>query len=246
MTRPAIAAPLVPELGPALGELVAPAGLAGYAHGWVALDDVRLGLVSTLFDLAGAARGFELAGDSASAVASLGRAAWLGAWETALDATAARIAEAIDARFANAASEARLPARRRTALAVTAEERRALEARLGADAAGLVAALDALEEAGNAVTARGDGGLAAWREALLAAARRIETAWAGLERAAQAEEARWRGAIEGVRRWRRPVWPLWLFSVLLVGGAAYVGLVLGGYLPVPAPLADFARWVWSW
>jgi hypothetical protein len=239
-----VATPLVPELGPALGELIAPPTLAGYGSGWVALDDVRLGLVTALFDLAGAARGFELAGDSAAAVSSLARPAWLAAWERALAAATDRLTAVVDERFAAAAAESRLPVRRRAALAVTAEERRALEARLGAAAAGFVAALDALEEAGN--NAARSGGLVAWREALLAAARRLETAWAGLERAAGEEERRWAPAIERVRRWRRPVWPLWVASAVVVAGAAYLGLVLGGYLPVPAPLAGLADWVWSW
>ena len=51
--------------------------------------------------------------------------------------------------------------------------------------------------------------------------------------------------MERVRRWRRPRWPLWLITVVVVGAAAYVGLVLGGYLPVPAALDGLAQWWWA-
>ena len=40
-------------------------------------------------------------------------------------------------------------------------------------------------------------------------------------------------------------WPLWLVTVLVVAAAAYVGLVLGGYLRVPPALEGLADWWWS-
>jgi hypothetical protein len=236
---------LVPELGPSLGRLVAPVGLAGPGAGWIALDDVRLGLVTALFELAGAAREFGLADDPTAAAASLSRKTLLDVWELALAAAGDRVAAALDARLASAAAESRLPARRRAAVLLTGEERRAIRARLGAAAADFVGALDALEVAAHGVTARGEG-LDQWRAALLAAARRLESAWMSLEKAAAAEEARWSDTIEAVRRWHRPLWPLWLVTAAVVALTVYLGLVLGGYLPVPPLLKPLADTVWSW
>jgi hypothetical protein len=49
-----------------------------------------------------------------------------------------------------------------------------------------------------------------------------------------------------VRAWHRPTWLVWLVSVVVLGAAVYLGLVLGGYLPVPAALSGLAAFVWSW
>jgi hypothetical protein len=38
---------------------------------------------------------------------------------------------------------------------------------------------------------------------------------------------------------------VWLVTVVVVGCALYLGLVLGGYLPVPAPLQGLATLVWT-
>ncbi|HEX6433714.1 MAG TPA: hypothetical protein VFZ87_05715, partial [Gemmatimonadales bacterium] len=61
----------VPELGPSLGRLSDPPHLPPYpgALGLV-LEDIRLDLVTRLFDIAGAARSFMTAGDRESAIAS--------------------------------------------------------------------------------------------------------------------------------------------------------------------------------
>ncbi len=84
---------IVPELGPSLGRLVDPPPTAPGALG-VPLGDLRVELVSRVFDLAGAARSFAAAGDHAGAIASLGRVAWLGLWEKTVAAAAERIAVA--------------------------------------------------------------------------------------------------------------------------------------------------------
>jgi hypothetical protein len=42
-----------------------------------------------------------------------------------------------------------------------------------------------------------------------------------------------------------PRWPLWLITALLLAGATYLGLVLGGYVRVPPPLERFAELWWS-
>jgi len=38
---------------------------------------------------------------------------------------------------------------------------------------------------------------------------------------------------------------VWLVTAVVVGGAVYLGLVLGGYLPVPPALQGLATLVWS-
>jgi hypothetical protein len=238
---------VAPELGPSLGRLVDPARPATGPLG-LAFDDVRLELVTALFDLAGASRSFAAAGDRDGAVSSLGRVAWLGAWERAVEACAARIMRTANAGLRAAAVESRYPARRLQRLLLTDEDTRAIEARIGSGGAPMVAALDGLEHAAHGVAARtpGDASPAdAWREALGGVARRIESAWLALERSAWAEQARWSSEIARVRAWRRPGWPVWMVTVAVLAGAIYVGLVLGGYLPVPPALEGLAAFWWA-
>lgn len=241
-----MAGPLkVPELGQALGRLTArpepvPAGR------WVALDDLRVELVNHLFELVGAARAF--GADRAAAVASLNRAEWIAAWERVVTEATARLCKAIEARFAAAADEARLPAKRRAALALGEPDRRAIAGRLGGGALPFLQSLDRLEESVRAASAPGPRGEAfepEWREALLGSARRLESAWLTLDAAATAEQGIWAPEIERVRAWRRPTRPLWIATGLALAVAAALGLILGGYLPVPAPLRDLAGAWWG-
>ena len=102
----------VPELGPSLGRLTDPPAPAPLSPLGLAYDDIRIDLVTGIFDLAGAARGFAAAGDSDGAMASLGRVAWIGLWERAVGAAAARIGRAANSRLREAAAESRLPDRR--------------------------------------------------------------------------------------------------------------------------------------
>jgi hypothetical protein len=118
---------------------------------------------------------------------------------------------------------------------------RAIAARLGSGGAAFVAALDGLEQA-----ARGTWSAAAWQAAITAAARRLESAWLALEEASRLEQANWAAEIARVRDWHRPTWPLWVVTGVVLAAAAYLGLVLGGYLPVPPPLRGFARFWWGW
>ena len=62
----------VPELGPSFGELALPSGVPRTRGTRVSvpLDDLRLALVTELFDMAGAAREFAAGGDRSSAVHS--------------------------------------------------------------------------------------------------------------------------------------------------------------------------------
>jgi hypothetical protein len=109
-------------------------------------------------------------------------------------------------------------------------------------------ALEVLEQLVPAVSAggtRGDAAVREWQEAVLGVARRLESAWLELESAALREEALWTPEIEQVRAWRRPTWPLWLVNAVLLAGVTWLGLVLGGYLPVPPALRGFAEAVWQ-
>ncbi len=239
-TTPTGPAQVVPELGPLLGRLpdVDPLG----PRRRVPLDDVRFGFVTELFELSGAAREFAATDDIGSATASLGRRAWIDAWERAVAAVAERVVARVDQRLTDAAAESRMPERRLARCRLDDEERRAIGLRLGVSGGALVAALDALDAAAPAAP-RSAAALARWQDALGAAARKAEAAWQALESAADAEQAAWASEIERVRTWRRPRWPLWLLTLLVAGVACYVGLVLGGFVPVPPLLRPLAeRW----
>ena len=84
---------LVPELGPALGHLGDPPLSRSERGSSICSDDIRLDLVTGIFELAGAARSFAAAGDRQGAIASLARVAWLKLWERAVAAAAERLAE---------------------------------------------------------------------------------------------------------------------------------------------------------
>jgi hypothetical protein len=80
---------------------------------------------------------------------------------------------------------------------------------------------------------------------LATTARRLESAWLALAAAGNTEQARWKAEIERVRAWRRPAWPVWLVTALVLLAVTYLGLVLGGYLPVPLPLRSLAEFWWA-
>jgi hypothetical protein len=240
---------LVPELGPALGHLSDPPLPHQPSSSTVELDDIRLELVTGVFELAGAARSFAAAGDRQGAIASLARVGWLQLWERAVDRAARRMAEMVDTRLIAAAAESRLPRARLELLRLTPEDVRAIASRLGSGGAGFVSALDTLEQAVPGATAsgaRGQSNFQGWQQGLEAAARRLESAWLALVAASQVEERRWNGEIDRVRAWRRPTWPLWLFTLLVLASLTYLGLVLGGYLPVPPLLKPLAQLWWSY
>ena len=240
---------LVPELGPALGRLVDPPLTRGDRGSLdLVLDDIRLDLVTGIFELAGAARSFGASGDRQGAIASLSRVAWLDLWERAVAAAAERLAEIVNARLAEAAVESKLPARQLEALRLKSEDVRAITSRLGSGGAGFVSALDALEQTVPGAAAAGTRGRAGeedWQRALAAVARRLESAWLALAAGARAEQDRWKMEIDAARAWRRPTRILWLLTVSVLAVATYLGLVLGGYLPVPAPLRPLAELWWS-
>jgi hypothetical protein len=239
---------MLPELGPWLGRLCnAHAGPSQHIRHFVPLDDIRLALASGVLDLAGAARGFP-GDDRAAIVGSLHARSWRQLWEKALTGASARAVEAINAGFASSAAESRFPGRRLARLQVSPAELGAMTARFGAGAIPFEAAVTRLEElAGVAGSSgpRGEAAFARWSDGLAAAARQLESAWMALEDAVDREGARWQGEIEKVRRWTRPRWPLWVITGFLLATAAWLGLVLGGFLKVPAWLAPFAEFWWT-
>jgi hypothetical protein len=237
---------MIPELGASLGRLAAPpaAEPAGATRALVAVEDLRIELVTRLFELVGAARAFADGGDRAGAVQSLARPAWIRLWDETVARVAARLAEAVNARLHAAAAESRLPERRLRRVLLGEEETRAVAARLGAAGAPLVASLDALERTAPAVARNADAE-PAWREALLTASRRLESAWLDLERLLAEESDYWLAETARVRAWRRPLWPMALVTALVLVVAGWLGLVLGGYLPVPVWLQGLADWWWE-
>ena len=240
---------LVPELGPSLGRLVDPPQVRGDRGSLdLVLDDIRLDLVTRIFELAGAARSFAASGDRQGAIASLSRVAWLDLWERAVAAAAERLAEAANARLNEAATESRLPPRQLEAFRVKTEDIRAITSRLGSGGAGFVSALDALEQTvpgASAAGSRGWAGQEEWQRALAAAARRLEAAWLALAAGARVEQDRWKAEVDRARAWRRLTRLLWIVSASVLAAATYVGLVLGGYLAVPPALRPLAELWWS-
>jgi hypothetical protein len=239
----------IPELGPSLGRLVDPPLLRGDRGPLdLVLDDIRLELVTGIFELAGAARSFAAAGDRQGAISSLSRLAWLGLWERAVAASAERLAHLVNRRLTEAAAESRLPSQQLEAFLLKAEDVRAIASRMGSGGAGFVGALDALEQTVPTAAASGSRGRAGqedWERALAGAARRLEAAWLALLASARSEQDRWKAEIDEVRAWRRPTRMLWLITAAALAIATYLGLVLGGYLRVPALLRPLAEWWWS-
>jgi hypothetical protein len=250
MTTPTVRMPLeVPELGPSLGRLIVPApGAITPAH-WIGLDDIRVALVSQLFELAGDARRWARESDRELALATLNGAAWDTAWGTAVESVAERATAAISDRLLAAARESRLPARYTRLLPLDAAEVRAFATRLDQGSQPLRDSLVLLDQL--APAARSEraphAAVQEWQSALTATARRLEAAWLALEEVLRQEWQTWGAEVEEVRAWRRPLWPLVLTAALVLTGAGYIGLVLGGYLPVPAPLTTIVERIWaSW
>lgn len=248
MTAVAGSALVIPELGPPLGRLVAPPPPPpGSPTHWIRLDDIRIALVTQLFELLADARRWAREGDRELALATVNREAWEEVWSKAVQEVARRAGAAISDRLVAAAREVRLPAKRLANLTLDAVEIRALAARLAHGSAPLHQALVTLDQA--ASVARSDRAPAdlviAWQDALTTAARRLEAGWLALDEALVREWRAWEAEIEDLRRWRRARWPLLLTGAILFTLAIYLGLVLGGYLPVPGPLKGPVEALWT-
>jgi hypothetical protein len=239
---------VIPELGPSLGRLVAPPPPPpGMPPSWITVEDIRIAMVTQLFELAGDARRWASEGDRELALATLNREAWEGAWKRAVDAVAVRGAGAVSDRLLAAAAEARLPARRVRTLILDPEEVKGFGGRLTGGSAALLEALTALDLAAQRVRTDHSpvGAVTEWQEALVAAARRLEAAWLVLEEALSREWREWAVEVEDLRRWRRPIVPLVVGGAVLFLLAGYLGLLLGGYLPVPGFLRGIVEAIWD-
>jgi hypothetical protein len=227
----------VPELGPSLGRVLTGTGHAIPALG---LDARRLQALSRLFEASGEARRRAADDDRDGALRALDPPVWLDTWEEAVAGVATLLVAHVNAWLAAEVRAVRMPRRLRRRVPLDAAEVRGIGGRLGAAGAGLVPALDALQQRADrlrgASAAEGDA-LDAWQEALLVAARRFEAAWLELEEQAGAELERWAAVAAGVARWRRPMWPVAALGVPALAAAALLGLVMGGYLPAPRWLA---------
>ncbi len=220
-----------PELGPFLGHLASPDAPASRDP---ELEPVRLAMLSTLFERAGQARALLASGDLAGARAVLAREAWLGIWETAVAGAAAALLSGIERRLRDAAAVSRLPRGKVTTLLPGAEDRRILRARLASAGIGLEQAT--LELARTALE---------WDEAIRRSAGELTGAWDRMLALARQEREFWDRRIADVRAWRRPWRPLILSATALLLLAVWLGLVLGGYLPVPSFLRPLTDWYWS-
>ncbi len=248
MTSPSTRTVLeIPELGPSLGRLIVPTPAAQGSLHWIGLEDIRVALVSQLFELAGDARRWAREGDRELALATLNGAAWDTAWGSAVESVAERAAAAISDRMLAAARESRLPARYARHLPLDAAEVRALAARLDRGSQPLRESLVTLDQLAPAARSERAPLTAVheWQAALLASARRLEAAWLALEEVLREEWRTWGAEVEEVRAWRRPLWPLVAIGVLVLAIASYFGLVLGGYLPVPGPLSGMVERIWA-
>jgi hypothetical protein len=238
MTSPRLLRPVrVPEIGPALGRLLTG---AGHAEAALPLERWRVQLLSRLFEASGEARRLAGEDDRDGALRALDAPVWLETWEEVVKGVTAALVAHVDARLVAGAAAVRMPRRLRRKVPLDAAEGRGVGGRLGAAAAGLVPALDALHERTERLrtaTAAEYAALDEWQEALLIAARRLEAAWLGLEEQVRAELDRWDGVVADLARWRRPLWPIATVGIPALILAALLGLVMGGYLPTPGWLA---------
>lgn len=234
MTSQKLLIPLrIPELGPFMGKVVTGSGAA---PGELNLDAVRLRLATRIFEAAGEARRLASREERQSAVATIGRAAWLEAWDEAVGAVASQVAEQAARNLEAEARAARLPRRQRKRLLPDEAERRAIAARLGSAGAVLVPALDQIEmraETALEATALERAEVEAWQDALRTSARRMEAAWLHLESAVAVETDRWKDVADAISQWRKPWWPVVVWAVLALAVASWLGLVFGGQLQAP-------------
>jgi hypothetical protein len=177
----------------------------------------------------------------ARALTHLDRDAWNGAWEETVRLAADRVASALDRELIITARRVRMPRRRQPALALTVAERRALTARFAAGADGFEEALSTVERTTSALREAWPGSPDArteWQDGQLMAARRLEAAWLALEASVARERTRWTPELQALLSWRPPLWPVFAVWAPLAVLAIWLALMIGGYLPAPAWLAE--------
>ena len=227
---------IVPEIGPALGRLTAVPGarVGAFPAPRVELADLRLAMVGRLFELAGKGRE---SGDPAAAAALLAPDRLRQEWERGAGQVATRTLERINASLVAAADRSGLSPRRLRRLAVSAEESALITARLRGAGVPYIDGLTALDLA--------EDGTPEWSAALREAMRRLELCWLELEQRALAEEGAWGSEAVLIAEWRPARWPRWVAAAVVGLLCLYVGLVLGGFLPVPPGAAQLTSWWWA-
>lgn len=234
----------VPELGGPLGRVSSTR--AGHVPD-PPLDAIRLELATDLFESAGRAREFLKAKEIEASVHALGPGAWTAAWERAVTAASDQLIGRLVQQFEDAARLSRMPAPFLKRYLPTEAERLAIAAHLGKGSGRLEQALETLDLSAASLLERPDATdcLVAWHDALDLAGRRIEAGWIELEEAVLRELQRWALEINTVRDWRRPRWPMWVATGVVVGVAVYLGLVFGGFVEPPAVLRPMAEFFWE-
>ena len=222
----------LPELGPLLGRMIAPPAEKTPVD--AALDQIRLDLLTELFDRARAARDFLALGDAAGARSALGGSVWRDVWDRAAASASATVSREVEQRLREAAAVSRYPAKRLARSLPDAEARRLLAARLSAAGIGLEEATERLGDSARP-----------WPEALRRVSGELEASWERLLAGAHAELTSWEAPVATIRSWRRPWRPLLLVSGILLVIALWLGLVLGGFLAAPGWLRPLTDWVWS-
>ena len=228
----------VPELSSALGRLIVPRRLS---EPWIPLDDAREELATRVIELAGEGRKAAEREDREAVLMATSSMVWLAAWEQSVRRVADRVSQTLDQEIEVAGRRVRMRAGQWRKRLLAPTERRAIAARLAAGGEGFVAALRELDRAAAAVRQASvieRDAHAAWQDALRAAARRLEAAWLDLETAVEAERGRWAPELADVAAWRPSLWPVFLFWLPFAAVVVWLGLVLGGYLPAPAWLAQ--------
>lgn len=230
MTEPSIRS--FPEIGPFLGRLTD--ATRRFGDPTIGLDEVRLGLVTDLFERSHAARGFLSVDDFAGARAALDKRGWLEIWQGAAQAVADRVIDARRQGLLRAQRLAGCPDRVVKRWLPSAEDREMLAAKL--EAAGIP-----LEEQ----VARGFPVGPAWWDAVRQAAVALEDSWEQLEAVVLDESKATARQISHLEGWRPSRAPWLAAGVGLTVLFGWLGLVLGGFLPRPSWLDPVATWFWS-
>lgn len=227
---------LVPELGPSLGRLTAIPGATVTVSGAPRDEfaDLRLAFVGRVFDLGAVAR---RAPDGEAAAAILAPDRLRLEWERAAGQVADRVVERIAGALTLARQRSGISLRRLRRALMTSSEAALLRARLLGAGVPFLDGLTALDVE--------EAGTPEWSDALLASMRRLEQCWLTLERRADEEAEAWHDEAERLAAWRPSPWPRRVIAILLFTILMYAGLVLGGFLPVPAPLRPVAEWWWA-
>lgn len=222
---------MITEIGPFLGHLASPDAPGSRDP---ELEPVRLQLLTSLFQRAGASRVRFAEGDVGGGRAALSREAWLGVWDEAVKGAVAALLSGLERRLREAAAVSRIGSKKMAALLPGTEDRRILAARLASAGTGLEDATLELSRPGPE-----------WDESIRRTAGELTAAWDQLLLLARQERDVWDRRVADVKAWKRPWRPLVLTATALLLIAGWLGLVLGGFLPVPGLLRPLTDWYWS-